>query len=298
MHSMNWGDLRYVLAVAKEGSAAAAARVLKVNHSTVIRRVRSFEKTQNIRIFDHLASGYRLTAKGEIFLDAARSIDATLSELGRKVAGGDTALEGDVRVTTTDGLFPLLIEDFTEFRRAYPRMTLDLSITNLQLNLDELDADIAIRPTSSPPPALVGRRVCDVAFGVYGAASWARKGEFPSIEETPWLGLNAPLSESGPGRWIGESITTSQVVMRCNSFPSLVALAAQGLGYCVLPCWLGDDSPALRRVLPEPLSFRNPLWLLYHADMLRARRVRACVDFLFAALKAKQRLMEGTVPGQ
>ena len=61
MHKLKWGELAYVLAVAQHGSAAAAARALGVNHATVIRRVRAFEKAQKLRIFDHLASGYRLT---------------------------------------------------------------------------------------------------------------------------------------------------------------------------------------------------------------------------------------------
>jgi len=62
MHNLDWSDLRFVLAVAKEGSAAAAARSLDVNHSTVVRRVRAFEDRLQIRIFDHLSTGYRLVA--------------------------------------------------------------------------------------------------------------------------------------------------------------------------------------------------------------------------------------------
>jgi len=50
MHSWNWSDLRYVLTVAREGSAAAAARVLMVNHSTVVRRVRAFEARSGVRV--------------------------------------------------------------------------------------------------------------------------------------------------------------------------------------------------------------------------------------------------------
>lgn len=56
--------MRYVLAVTKEGSAVAAARALKVNHSTVVRRVCSFEDRLEVRLFDHLATGYRLTPSG------------------------------------------------------------------------------------------------------------------------------------------------------------------------------------------------------------------------------------------
>ena len=45
MHKLNWDDLRYVLAVADTGSVNAAAKVLGVNHATVLRRIASFEET-------------------------------------------------------------------------------------------------------------------------------------------------------------------------------------------------------------------------------------------------------------
>ena len=43
MHSENWDDLRFVLAVAETGTVSGAARLLGVNHATVLRRVAAFE---------------------------------------------------------------------------------------------------------------------------------------------------------------------------------------------------------------------------------------------------------------
>lgn len=298
MHKLNWTDLRYVLAVAKEGSAAAAARALNVNHATVIRHIQAFEKAQGLRLFDHLASGYRLTPEGEIFLDAARSIDATITELERKIVGSDVELEGNVRLTTTDGLVPLLQEVLVDFRHLYPTITLDILITNLNVNLDTLDADIALRPTLNPPANLVGQCVCELAFAIYGVKSWQKKnnGLFGSIHETPWLGLNEPLSASVPGRWLNDNIDSALISVRCNSFINMLGLAEQGLGYALLPCYLGDPSPTVHRVTPEPLPFRNQLWLLSHRDVLRSQRVQACMDFFYRRLHAKRLQLEGELP--
>ncbi len=294
MHSnWSWSDLRYVLAVAREGSAAAAARALRVNHSTVVRRVRAFEEQLDIRIFDHLASGYRLTSQGEMFLDAAQSIDSVVQELGRKVVGGEDELAGNVRVTTTDSFVPLLVEDLAEFRRTYPKVTLDLMITNLRLNLDVLDADIAIRPTRDPPGQLVGRRICDLGFGVYAATTLVAEAGGVAPGELPWLGIGGPLVTSSLGRWLEGTELAGPPVMRCDSFVSLLAFAERGCGCAVLPCWMGDGSPRLVRVQPGRLDFSNHLWLLHHSDVLRSRRVRTVADFLVDSLRAKRELLEG-----
>ena len=62
MHRLDWTDLQYVLAVARAGSLAAAARELGVNHATVLRRVARLEEAQGAKVFDRHPGGYRLVA--------------------------------------------------------------------------------------------------------------------------------------------------------------------------------------------------------------------------------------------
>ena len=66
-------------------------------------------------------------------------------------------------------------EIFAAFRRAYPEITLDVLVSNQQLNLSKRDADIAIRATEKPPEALVGRRLAGFAWAVHGPAAMASK---------------------------------------------------------------------------------------------------------------------------
>ena len=74
----------------------------------------------------------------------------------------------------------------------------------------------------------------------------------------------------------------------------LLSSDAQGL----LPCFLGDGDPRLRR-LGEPMARENRLWLLIHADLRRSARVRALVDFVVPRLLAQRSLFEGSAfPGQ
>ena len=61
----------------------------------------------------------------------------------------------------------------------------------------------------------------------------------------------------------------------------------------MLPCFLGDRNPNLVRVgylLPE---LDAGLWTLTHADLRRAARVRAFIDFAGAQLAFARDLIEG-----
>ena len=63
----DWNDLRCFLAVARAGSTLAASRALRVNQTTVARRVEALELALGHKLFDRLQRGYRLTeAGGEI----------------------------------------------------------------------------------------------------------------------------------------------------------------------------------------------------------------------------------------
>ncbi|MFA0372415.1 LysR family transcriptional regulator, partial [Vibrio sp. 10N.222.54.F6] len=109
MHNIRWDDLQYVLTVANEGSLSAAARALGVNHSTVLRRIDTFEYRHKLRIFHKLPTGYKLTVEGQKLLESALAIESTVRELEHKVFGQELKLEGTLRITTTDALSRLIL---------------------------------------------------------------------------------------------------------------------------------------------------------------------------------------------
>ena len=61
----DWNDVQVFLAIARGGSLAAAARTLKVNHSTVFRRLNAFEEALGVRLFERLPSGYAPTPEAD-----------------------------------------------------------------------------------------------------------------------------------------------------------------------------------------------------------------------------------------
>lgn len=285
--------MEFVLSVAATGSVAAAARALGVNHTTVLRRVQAFEKTLNIRIFERLRTGYRPTPEGEIFLDAARAIEATVTDLDRKIAGSDTALQGPLSITSTDTIIAELMDDVARFQRRHPGIILDVTVANDRLNLDRRESDIAIRASANPPAHLVGRRICDLRFGIYASPAATQDAEAVALEKRPWVGLAPPILGSVAGEWMTQMVPASQVALRTNSFANVRTLAEEGVGHALLPRFVGDASGKLTRIEDGEKMPVAGLWLLSHADILRSPRVRAATDFLFEALRAKRARFEG-----
>src|SRR3989442_3141866 len=288
MDRQDWDDLRYLLAVAQQGSAAAAARVLGVTHHTVLRRVQAAEEHYAVRVFERRGSGCVPTIEGAQLLAAAAAVDGTVTDLRRRLAGHADGLHWVLRLTTTDTLAMLLLApSLARFRAQHPALQIELLLTNAVLDLHKLDADVTVRASPSPPSTLVGVRIGALAFARYASAS------FGDAHDAPWLVLDAARQRSPVGDWLSRSIDPARIALRANSFVALCRAAEAGLRVAVLPCFLGDRRAALRR-LGEPIAeAATELWVLTHADLRRSPRVRALMGHLAGGPRRQRQLLAG-----
>jgi DNA-binding transcriptional LysR family regulator len=294
MHRLDWDDLHHLLAVADAGSLLKAARALGVDHTTVLRRLRSFERQLGVSLFTRSPRGYALTAAGEEVASAARAIQDTVIDVERRVAGRDLRPSGLVRVTTTDTLaLDVVPRALAAFAKAHAEITLELSTTTAMVDLSRRDADVAVRPATSPPPALLGRRVSGLAFALYAAPRYLE--EVPArrdLDRHRWLAPDSSLASSAIARWIARHVK-AEPVARADTYTALAHLAAAGLGVTALPCFVGDVRPGLSRVRGVIPELTSELWVLTHADLRTTARVRVLTEHLVATLAAERPLLEG-----
>lgn len=294
-HRLDWSDFQYVLAVAEQRSLAGAARAMKVNHSTVLRRVADFEKQLGVRLFERLPTGYVLTSAGEELAAAARDVQERILGLERSVVGRDLRLTGSVRVTTTDTLAEALVpRALAAFSSKHPQLQLELSTTTLYLNLTKRDADVAVRPTRRPPPNLVGRRIAPLAHALYAAPSYLKRvpAKRP-LSEHVWLAPDDSLAGTTIARWMQKELAGASIALRTDTLTSLCRAAEMGLGVVALPCFVGDQTARLRRIRGVIPEMDVDLWVLTHQDLRRAARIRALTDALVEALAGQRALLEG-----
>jgi DNA-binding transcriptional LysR family regulator len=297
MHSLAWTDLQHVLAVADSGSLAAGARALGVNHTTVLRRVTAFERELGVKLFARSPTGYVLTAAGEEIAAAARAMQDTVHQVERKIAGRDLRLTGTVRVTTADtfatSILPAALASFT---RVQPGIRLELTTTSTMANLSKRDADIAVRPTSTPPPHLVGRRIAAVAIALYASPEYLRHTPARRpLDKHAWLAFDDSLASTTIARWMARELDVTPV-LRADTLTAIAWAAIAGHGVCALPCYLADRLPTLARVRGPIAEMATELWILTHEDLRGAARIRAVVDHLTTALGAERELIEGRDP--
>lgn len=291
---MEWDDLRVVLAVSREGTLSSAARRLGVTHSTVFRRLGAIEEQIGVRLFERFRDGYVPTPAGETAAEAAARLEDEVLTLERRLSGQDLRPSGVVRITTTDSLGTILMRHLPAMRAVHPEIQFEVAISNAMANLTRREAEIAIRPTPEPPEILVGRRVADIAHAIYGSRAYLSRHEEKELSAHDWIALDDALASTVIGRWIHENLRAAHITCRVDALPALRDAALAGLGLALLPCYLGDPAPGIRRLTQKKMTEpRSALWLLTHDDLRRTARIRATLDFLAKAFASERALFEG-----
>ena len=290
---MNWDDFRLVRAISEARSLVGAADALGLNHSTVFRRLGQIESDLGRALFERSRAGYAPTAAGEEMIALANRMSDGVLEFERRLAGQDERPRGELRITTTDSLYAsLLAPAFASFREAYPEIRMELIVSNAALNLSRRDADVAIRATAEPPDTLVGRKVGAMRWGVYARAGSALAGVDPLGPDALYIAFAPPMDEIEAASWIARNIPPARVIARVNSMHVAALSAAAGLGLAVIPRVVGDGMADLKR-LDVSIPSSNALWLLTHADLKGAARVRAFMDHMWSHLSRERGRLSG-----
>jgi DNA-binding transcriptional LysR family regulator len=291
---IDWDDVRYFLAVAREGSVRAAAERLEVNHSTVLRRIAQLEERLGAQMFEKLPSGYRLTSAGEEVLDFAEQMEASSNQLATRVFGRDQSVRGLLRVTMAPTLAThLLMPDFAEFARLHPEIEMEILSSDEPVNLTNREADVAIRVVyerSSLPLNLHALKGPDLFGTVYIARELLAAWRKDASQQIRWI----VKKFDGIPDWGHEGeIPIDGVPFRTTDAGAHLTALRQGVGMTALPCFVGDADPLLVRVPGNGLHMHGTLWLLTQGETRKTKRVRLFTEFLSRRLTAYAPLLAG-----
>ncbi|HEX2581746.1 MAG TPA: LysR family transcriptional regulator [Dongiaceae bacterium] len=291
-----WEEFRLVLAVARQATLGKAAAELGVNHSTVFRKLLQLERHFNAQLFERRPAGiYIPTDIGQRVVRAAEKMEDHAFAALRDVAGAERQLTGRLRVTCSETLaYRVLAPHVAAFRLAHPGIQLSLVVENRVLDLSRQETDIALRIQRPRDNHLWGRKLAAIAIGIYAA----RTAPVPLLERPediaryPLIGWEDATTSTA--EWLHRIVPPDGIAYRTNSLIHQMVVAREGVGLAVLPCYLGDSEPGLRRVLALPIPGLAPeLWIVTHRDLRNSPRIRVFFDLVGKGIAAQRALLGG-----
>ena len=299
---LDWNDLRYFLAVARDGSTLAAARALRVSQTTVARRITALEEALGVRLFEKRQAGYTLTPEGQSLLGQATTVESALNSFADAASAHSRDVSGTVKITTEEVyaitiLAPLL----RELHEAFPEIVIELDTSQSVRDLGAGEADISLRSTkaeSQLSAGLVGRQLCIDDWALYCSRDYAARNGVPrnraQLKKHSFIGGGGGNLWIHYQNWLQQLGLEQQVAMHHATSGGLLSGVRSGFGIAVLPCVVADGDPDLVQCLTPRSDHGRLLWLFTHERVRHTPRVRAVVDFLYDKLSKHVRKLEAT----
>ncbi|WP_322401639.1 LysR family transcriptional regulator [Massilia luteola] len=285
--TLDWDDIRYFVELARQGKLSATARVLRVEHSTVARRIGMLETRLGVRLFDRLPKHWVLTAEGEELLAQARRVEDEALAFARAGAGAST-LRGVVRLSAPPVFSSVfLVPRLGALRARWPAIALEIIGEVREADLYRREADLALRMARPSQAGLAARPLAQTGYGLYAASGWFER----PAEEWEFIGHGEAMKETPQQKWLAKFVAGRPYAFWTNDAAAMLAACRAGLGVAVLPHFLGRGDPMLALHPDYGQVLSRPLWLAVHPDVRRSPRVTLMAELLAALLQEHAALL-------
>lgn len=288
---VDWSLVQAFLAVAEAGSLSGAARKLGASQPTLGRQVRAIEEQLGLALFRRQARGLDLTEEGTVLLPPARAMREAMREIALYAAGHENALEGTVRITSSDMVaHHVLPPIIARIRQEAPEIAVELAPTDSSENLLYREADIAVRMYRPEQLDVVARHVGDIELGMFAARAYLERRGWPQsaadLVEHDLVGYDRSELIVRGMREAGFNVSREMFKARCDSQTVYWELVRAGCGIGFGQAMVGRHDPGVVEIdigFPIP---GLPVWLAAHQGMRHTPRIRAVWDMLAEGLEA------------
>ncbi len=278
----SWDLIKALLALHRAGTFEGAAQALRIDPSTLRRRIQALERGIGVTLFTRRDSRLVLAEQHGTLLDTALQMEAAY---GQFVAQSSTSrLSGTIRITTLDIFATLLAPDLARLRRSHPDIQIELTTEPHFVDLERERIDLAIRLARPLRGANGLKRLSTMHFGIYGARDAMAAGRGPATGHD-LLALYAHHGrmdhefQLADERW-HEEFPDGAIVARADGYPTLLRLCEEGMGLAMLPCMLADASPRLQRLPGTARAMQVGVWAVIRQDVSHLPKVRMLMAFL------------------
>lgn len=288
-----WEGFDAFVSVADSGHFSTAAERLGVSTSHVSRQIARLEERLQTRLLNRSTRQVSLTDAGHTFLQHCRHLLDARAEAIQAVTDLSGEPKGLLRLTCAvaygeDFIMPLV----TDFLQQYPKLQIDMQLTNQTLDLLHGSFDLAIRLGRLQDSRLVATRLAPRTMYLCASPAYLdRHGAPHSLSELQrhncLIGSSDTWTFDQNGK---ETPIRVHGNLRCNSGRAVLDAALRGLGLCQLPDYYVRhplSNGQLRALLPQHQPPHTAVWALYPQKRHLSPKVRLLIDYLRKGLAVR-----------
>ena len=288
-------EMNAFVRVIERGSFAAAAGDLGITPSALSKLVSRIEDRLGVRLLTRTTRRLMLTAEGELFVARSRDILASIEAAEAEVTAASQATRGHLRISVgTTYAKQILGPALPRFLARFPEITVELLVSDRQIDLVAEQVDLAIRSGWLGDSTLVARKLHDARRLICASPQYLDKHGSPRVPSD--LLRHNCLTLAGFGEFNQWPFHTSEGINRLAVSGSLATdnadllldAAVAGLGIARLADFVvarARQEGALVPLLDEThLSEPFPVHIVTVPGRHRTPRVKAFTEFMAAEM--------------
>lgn len=294
----DWNDIRFFLELSRKGRLTEVAKALKVDHTTVSRRVLALEQKLDAKLFESTSRGFVLTEAGERLLPLAEQMESSSATIQDMVGGENQTLTGTVRLGVPEGFgSQFLVHELPAFQRQHPDLELEFVANDRFVSLSKREADLSITLGRPKSGRLVSRKLTDYRLRLYGTREYLSLNHpihsRDDLRHHNFISYIEELVADPQLLYLGDIVGNPAVKLKSSSiiFQFQAVLAGAGIG--ILHCFAAEEYPELAPILPEEISIERSYWLNTPEDIHDLARIKAVSDFLSDVVAEKRNKLMG-----
>ena len=284
---MNIEHLKLFTRLAVTKNISQAGQEYSLSPAVASAYINKLEAGLGVRLLNRTTRKVSLTEAGHAFLPHAEEVLASVAAARAAVGSGENTPVGMLRITAPASFGNLhLMPALKGFLTRYPKLSLDLRLSDTIVNLVEGGFDIAIRDTKLADSSLIARKLAPDTRIVCAAPEYLRQHGTPQSPQD--LHTHQCINFIGLESWVfrtpdGQLNIKTGGRLRTDSAEAMRDACIAGLGLSVNATWSVYQHlqrGELIQVLADyPLVFDNAVWAVYPSSRLLAPKVRAFIDY-------------------
>jgi Transcriptional regulator len=290
---MDVACLSVLVEAASAGSLASAARRLGISPLMATRRLAALEADVGARLMQRTTRSLALTPEGEALLPFAQAILENEAAARASVRPSTAGASGLLRLTASAAFGRKVVTPVVaDFLKANPQVSVDLLLTDTQVDIVGQGIDLAIRIAPLKDSTLIARRLAPNPRTLYATPSYLEEHGTPHTVAD--LARHQCLTLTGTTHWSFTGNTRSnrirvQARFSANSIEGLREICRAGLGIAILSDWDVREEVARGDLVPitladgelEPLE----IWAVHPSSRFVPPKVRLFTEALAKALR-------------
>lgn len=292
--TLSWDDVKIFLALCRGRTVKSAAMKLRVDASTVSRRLAALEEVLSTKLFARGRDGITLTEAAETLMPVAEEIEGAMTRFATAAERleHDDVIEGVVRITCPPDVAEVIVAPLLgELHAHHPALHVVLDPGESVVDLTRREADLALRTVRPKGGDLVVTRLATTRWVVAATPKLARSlGTLKRWTDAPWIGWGDRCASLAAARWLTKHVRV-EPVMRSNSLGVQLAATRTGVGVVLVP----QSSLAHYALVPIKLSTsllasaaewpEDDLFLVTHEVLRNVPRIRVVWEMIRAHVR-------------